>query len=656
MLRLVEKLDSVSVDWSDHAMWWPEKNTWLLRTNSTLDQCHVMADSKLWFTPMHKTLRVQLPDMQLLDLSVNFSCKVFNAVQDLCKDLGIRHPEELSFLRRPQEKSLKPNGRDTQKKKRGDRDRDSMASSNSADLASTGSLDGIPPHSPTPYNKSRSGTTTPGTPGSNSSFPGHNGTAVSIYSTGSSYSDGSCEGLNTSLTNSPQVPSREALDGLVKPKSFRDKAIINKGWLDSSKSLMEQGLRDNDTLMMRYKYFSFYDLDPKQDAVRINQIYEQAKWGLLTEEIDCTEEEMVMFAALQLQINLQSILPQTDMNTKNGKDDIDADLLDLEKTLQGTNISSYSHHDITNVPELKDEFKYLRPKKLTLKGYKKGFFTFRDIHLTQYKSKEDMPHSPLHKHSLKGCEVTPDVNIANSKFGIKLLVASAEGMQELCLKCDNENQYARWMAACRLASKGKTMADSTYDTEVQGIQAFLKMQQHKPSNAPTINPDAVDIQPESYIAPRFLKKLKPKQIATRILEAHANVREMSLMDARWNYIKAWQALPEYGITYFVVRFRNSKKEDLLGIAYNRVIRMDINTGESQKNWRYSTMTAWHVNWEVREVTIQTEDEDIHFQSQSADCKVVHEFIGGYIFLSMRSKDQNQTLNEELFHKLTGGWV
>ena len=34
--------------------------------------------------------------------------------------------------------------------------------------------------------------------------------------------------------------------------------------------------------------------------VRINQIYEQAKWALISEEIDCTEEEMMMFAALQV--------------------------------------------------------------------------------------------------------------------------------------------------------------------------------------------------------------------------------------------------------------------------------------------------------------------------------------------------------------------
>ena len=38
----------------------------------------------------------------------------------------------------------------------------------------------------------------------------------------------------------------------------------------------------------------------QNDHVRINLIYEQAKWQLLNEEIDCTEEEMMLFAALQV--------------------------------------------------------------------------------------------------------------------------------------------------------------------------------------------------------------------------------------------------------------------------------------------------------------------------------------------------------------------
>ena len=82
-----------------------------------------------------------------------------------------------------------------------------------------------------------------------------------------------------------------------------------------------QGVREFDTLCLRFKYYSFYDINTKYDANRINQIYEQARcsmnqqklldvdseticvrWQILNEEIDCTEEEMMLFAALQLQV------------------------------------------------------------------------------------------------------------------------------------------------------------------------------------------------------------------------------------------------------------------------------------------------------------------------------------------------------------------
>merc|ERR1719206_1149015 len=77
--------------------------------------------------------------------------------------------------------------------------------------------------------------------------------------------------------------------------------------------------------------------------------------------------------------------------------------------------------------------------------------------------------------------------------------------------------------------------------------------------------------------------------------------------------------------------------------------MSLQNGDHIKTWRYSTMKAWNVNWETRHMMIQFEDDkNVIFQCLSADCKVIHEFIGGYIFLSMRSKE----INQELFHKLT----
>lgn len=51
-----------------------------------------------------------------------------------------------------------------------------------------------------------------------------------------------------------------------------------------------------------------------------------------------------------------------------------------------------------------------------------------------------------------------------------------------------------------------------------------------------------------------------------------------------------------------------------------------------------------------------DEPSLSFICAEVDCKVVHEFIGGYIFLSTRAKDQNESLDEEMFYKLTSGWV
>ena len=68
------------------------------------------------------------------------------------------------------------------------------------------------------------------------------------------------------------------------------------------------------------------------------------------------------------------------------------------------------------------------------------------------------------------------------------------------------------MAACRLASKGKTMADSSYNLEVQNILSFLKMQHMNP-DPQFIEPITTDINPECLVSPRYLKKYKNKQVS-----------------------------------------------------------------------------------------------------------------------------------------------
>lgn len=211
------------------------------------------------------------------------------------------------------------------------------------------------------------------------------------------------------------------------------------------------------------------------------------------------------------------------------------------------------------------------------------------------------------------------------------------------------------MAACILASKGKTMADSSYQPEVISILSFLKMKNRNSSPLVASSLENMDMNPECLVSPCCAKKHKSKQLAARILEAHHNVAQMPLVEAKLQFIQAWQSLPEFGLTYYLVRFKGSKKDDILGVAYNRLIRIDAVTGIPVTTWRFANMKQWNVNWEIRQVAIEFDQNvSIAFTCLSADCKIVHEYIGGYIFLSTRSKDQNETLDEDLFHKLTGG--
>lgn len=76
------------------------------------------------------------------------------------------------------------------------------------------------------------------------------------------------------------------------------------------------------------------------------------------------------------------------------------------------------------------------------------------------------------------------------------------------------------MAACRLASKGRSLADSSYDSEVSSIKSFLNMQ--KPANAPavSVNPDMIDSS--EFLASRFSKKLRGK-VSYNLFEIYCSI-------------------------------------------------------------------------------------------------------------------------------------
>uniref|UniRef100_A0AAZ3Q4D6 Band 4.1 domain-containing protein n=1 Tax=Oncorhynchus tshawytscha TaxID=74940 RepID=A0AAZ3Q4D6_ONCTS len=606
ILKIVEKTQ-IKKDWSDHALWWEQKQQWLLRPSWTLEKYEIHADARLSLTPQHKPLRLGLPNGTTLRLQACFSRPVFQTVMEVCHLLNLRHPEELSLLR-PMEV----------KKKKKDKEAEEEVVYDLTGPAHTLS-NGMPMHF-----------------------------ADSLQT----------EAVYKMLSVSLPAPAPETITKMPRPTSLMDKAQVHSRWLDSSRSLLQQRVQEHDRLLLRFKYYCFHDLDPKYDAVRLTQLYEQARWAILLEDVDCTEEEMMLFAALQYHIGKVSLSEPQPMTSCPAMDDLDSALQCLEVKME-------AEESITADMLLIPLQRCVHTASILVRRASEMTFDTRfHFWVNQYYCRyNESLMTSISQVSLTwplktllcspGCEVAPDVSVAGQKFCIRLLIPGAEGMNEVYLRCENELQYSRWMAACRLASKGKTLADSSFSSEVQNIQSFLAMQRTNPGANTAQTDDSINTY--SLVSPRYHKKYKAKQLTPRILEAYQNVAQLPLTDALLRFLQIWQGLPDFGVSYFVVRFKGCRKDEVLGVTNNRLIRIDLSIGDVVKTWRYNTMRQWNVNWDIQQMAIEFNGNvNIAFSCVTATCKIVHEYIGGYIFMATRTKEQAEVLNQELFFKLTGG--
>lgn len=46
-------------------------------------------------------------------------------------------------------------------------------------------------------------------------------------------------------------------------------------WFDSSRSLMEQGVVENSLVLLKYKFYAFYDLNPKVSSSKFSASFHQ---------------------------------------------------------------------------------------------------------------------------------------------------------------------------------------------------------------------------------------------------------------------------------------------------------------------------------------------------------------------------------------------
>lgn len=109
------------------------------------------------------------------------------------------------------------------------------------------------------------------------------------------------------------------------------------------------------------------------------------------------------------------------------------------------------------------------------------------------------------------------------------------------------------------------------------------------------------------------------------------------------------------------------QQELLGISPEKIYLIDPNTGHTTASWKYQSLFDWKVNWEVKQMCINFRSEEsasssktqlLEFDCLSADCKIIHEFIGGYIYMSLRHKKSSngsyvQCFDQKAFLELTG---
>lgn len=338
----------------------------------------------------------------------------------------------------------------------------------------------------------------------------------------------------------------EARRNLLRPASLAERARMNAAWLDSSLSLSAQDVQEHDLLQLRFKFAAFHEPNREYDAVRVHQLFEQARLQMLAGEIDCSEAEMYVFAALQLQAGWSTnsgtgpVAPQSNASNLDPisvDDEIESAIDELRARLEGTTTisgregalrvggglsnGSRSGAGLTHVPELSDYLQVMQPRRFTLRSSKSCFCVLKDCRLLCYKNHEDRGAQPQLTIRLLGAELTPDAQPAVRKYMIKLevpetAVAGTSG-GEFWLRFEEQRQYVRWLAAFRLAARGKTMADAVaYESELRQIDELLALQQpigrNVSGSSTSLDPSVLDrLELDDLIAPRFLRKIKSRK-------------------------------------------------------------------------------------------------------------------------------------------------
>ncbi|KAM3656120.1 fermitin family homolog 3-like [Ammospiza maritima maritima] len=355
---------------ADLALWWEQRRRWLLSPSPTLDALGVGGGSRLRFAPRHRPLRLRLPHGGVLRARLDCAATPGRAVAALCGLLGLPHPEELSLLW-PERVG---EGRDP------------------------------PPAPPRPG---------PDTP------EARFGPSPSL------------------LWPRPQAPPRPprcsapcaapALGGGAPPGPPRSppgtplerRARLHARWLDVGRSLLEQGVAEEQELELRFKYPCA--LGEPQPGLHSELLQAQALGSVLSEEMECSEEQGLRFAALQYLTEGPEWGEGRDpQDPPEPSPDLEAALEKLELSLGGgaTPGTPGLGEELGAPPELDEELEILRGSPWPFRGSRPARAALSGSSLSLWSPPSS--GGPQQVLNLRGCEVTPQVDLGAQKFHIKL--------------------------------------------------------------------------------------------------------------------------------------------------------------------------------------------------------------------------------------------
>lgn len=647
----IARNSGVRIDWSSYALWWPAKNTWLLNGSFTLDNWEISAADILEYVPKLYTVQLMLPDLQVFTFQLDFTKRVFEVVKDICRKLYVRRPEELSLYRplRQEEKEKKAEGGQT-------------AGSNGVS---------------------------------------HNHSTVTRFNThpypfsAKTIEEAIKENGIVNLEKTPlPMPSEQHLSYLPCGKKMSEKTRLTSGWLSSALSLMQQEIRSGDVLLLRFKYCTHIDLNAKKDPTRINLLYQQIRLSILNDENELTVEEATVLAGIMYQVHSQANVPQLsemgagDLDDTGGLIDdsaIEDELNNLAAELGSSNLNSNSpdnskQANLTREPLLQNIVKVSRKKdsRLSKIGNPRLFVcTLQRFALTVFdRSAEETgltKEKVVNQLNVRGCEVAQIGE--GSKFKLRLNVDTGSGMEEFHLRVDDLNTYAKWYAALQLASRGHTMADSSFEEQLKATREMLQYRagagdahdSSSPGGTPKKNgvssssrhgsqhgADA-GVQVELFLSPKFIKKFK-KEAGAQVIKGSGQVSGMGYLDSKKQLIQRWNDVKLAGTQFFncSVKRDKTREKGLIGVCSDKLIQLDPKGQDIVQTYHYSSMMTWTVNWHKNELSIVMEGMQLYLETtDSKTLEVLHEYLGGYQIMGSRSVEQLD-VDEEMFYKLTYG--